>query len=167
MAARFIDINDFSGQFDVDENFFDETIVEKEEEQILRDLLGDYQYRLFIADCGDDDEPATLKYEYLLNGSIYTNGYEIDYKGLIDMLVAFCFSQLVREVRSTTGTGFVKPDNQNSRPLNSFEKKALANSAYNIGVNYYKQAQEYILFNNADFLRWNTKVKNYRNLIEY
>lgn len=167
MAARFISISNFTGQYDIDENYFDATIVEKEEERILRDLLGDYQYRLFITDCGTGAIPATQKYKDLLNGKTYTDGIEIAYKGLIEMLVAFSFSAIIRGSTVSTGTGFVKSNNQNSRVLNRFELEQLANKTYNNGVNMYQQAQKFILFYNSDYTNWTSKVKNYRKLIDY
>lgn len=166
MAARFISISNFTGQYDIDENYFDATIAEKEEERILRDLLGDYQYRLFIADCALA-VPATQKYKDLLNGKTYTDGFEIAYKGLIEMLVAFSFSAIIRGSNVSTGTGFVKSNNQNSRVLNRWELDQLANKSYNNGVNLYQQAQKFILFYNSDYVNWKTKVKNYRKLIDY
>jgi len=168
MATRFISITNFaSGKYAVDENFYDATIVEKEEERVLRDLLGDYQYRLFIADCGSGATPVTQKYKDLLNGKTYTYGIEIAYKGLIEMLVAFSFSALTKEVKNTTGTGFTKNLNQNSRVLNNFENEQLANKAYNNAVNLYKQSQQFIEINISDYTNWITKIKNFRSLIKY
>lgn len=168
MAARFISITDFAtGQYSVDENFFDATVVEKEEKKILRDLLGDYQYGLFIADCGSGKVPATQKYKDLLNGKTYVNGYTIIYEGLIEMLVAFSFSALVREHKNSNGTGFTKNVNQNSVVFNQFEYEQLANKAYNNGVNLYNQAREFLYFYNVNYTDWLVKVKNYRNLINY
>lgn len=167
MAARFITISNFTGIYSVDESYFDTTIVEKTEEHILRDLLGDYQYRLFIADCGSGSVPATQKYKDLLNGKTYTDGFEKAYKGLVEMLAAFSFSALIREKSESNSTGFTKNLNQNSRVLNKFELEQLANKAYNNGVNLYQQAQSYILFYNSDFVSWISKRKDFRNLIQY
>lgn len=166
MAARFIDISDFIGFYKVDENFYDSDIVEKIEEETLRDLLGNSLYDDFISDLVDD-EPVSQIWIDFKDGMDYTDETLIHYKGISEMLVAFAFYALIMDANNSSSSGFTKNLNQNSRVLNEFEKRMLAFKAWNLGVNLYMQAEEYLSFYPDSYQNWDHKTKAFKNLITY
>lgn len=166
MAARFIDIDNFTGFYEINESYYDSVIVADVEEQILRDLLGNTLYSAFIADL-TDNEPKTQKWINFKDGEDYTDTILIHYKGISEMLVAFAFSALVIDVNNSNSTGFTKNLNQNSRVYNSYEREQLSNKAYNKGVNFYVQCEKFLSNYPDDFTDWYHKQKAYKNLIKY
>lgn len=167
MATRFIDHNNFTGFYEIDDGYYNEVIVEKVEESILRDLLGNTLYSEFIADLDESNEPQTQKWIDFKDGKDYTDTILINYTGIDKMLVAFAFYTLILEINESSSSGFTKSLNQNSRVLNDFEKKALAYKSYNFGVNFYSQAERFLEFNPSDYSSWYHKTKTYKNLINY
>jgi hypothetical protein len=167
MAARFIDIDNFTGFYEVNEDFYNDNIVEKEEEKILRDLLGNTLYDAFIADLDVDNDPQTQKWIDFKDGVDYTDSILIHYTGIIEMLVAFAFYALIIDNNNSNATGFTKNANQNSRVLNEYEKKSLAYDSYNRGVNFYVQSERYLSSFPDDYEEWYHKTKTYKHLIDY
>lgn len=167
MAARFIDIDDFIGFYKIDENLYDSDIVEKTEESVLRDLLGNTLYTEFINDLDGSNEPQTQKWKDFKDGKDYTDSILINYVGISEMLVAFCFYALILDNYESSSTGFTKNLNQNSRVFNEHEKKALAYKSYNKGVNFYTQSEKFIEFYSTSFENWYHKTKSYKHLIDY
>jgi len=167
MAARFIDIDDFTGFYAINDSFYDADIVETTEENILRDLLGNTLYDAFIADLDVSDEPQTAKWIDFKDGIDYTDSFLINYTGIKQMLVAFAFYALVLDVNNSNSTGFTNNRNQNSELLSDNEKKSLAYKSYNFGVNFYCQAENYLVSFPDDYEDWYHKTKTYKNLINY
>lgn len=167
MAARFIDISNFTGFYKINEGFYDSDIVETTEEDILRDLLGNTLYDAFIADLDVDDDPQTQIWKDFKDGVEYTDGFLINYTGIEQMLVAFAFYALVLDVNNSNSTGFTNNQNQNSELLSDYEKKSLAYKSYNFGVNFYSQAENYLVSFPDDYEDWFHKTKTYKNLINY
>ncbi len=167
MAARFIDINDFTGFYEVEEDFYNDDIIEETEEDTLRDLLGNTLYNAFIADLDGNDEPITQKWIDFKDGKDYMDGFLIHYTGISEMLVAFAFYALIIDTNNSNSTGFTKNRNENSVILNEYEKRVLAYKAYNKGVNLYMQSEGFLNFYPDDFADWYHKQKAYKNLINY
>jgi len=167
MAAKFIDINDFTGFYEVEEDFYNSDIVEKTEESILRDLLGNTLYAAFIADLNPSFVPQTQKWIDFRNGKDYTDDILMHYVGISEMIVAFSFYALITDTNNSNSTGFTKNNNENSTILNNYEKKVLAYNSYNRGVNLYIQAERFLSFYPDDFTNWYHKQKAYKKLINY
>jgi hypothetical protein len=166
MAARFISITDFIGEYNINDQYFDEEIVESTEEQILRDLLGNTLYDEFIADLVDG-EPQAQKWIDFKDGKDYEDTIRMHYQGITEMLVAFSYYALIQWVTNSNSTGFTKNDNQNSKVFNKFEADSLSYSRYNLGVNFYVQAERFLAFYPDDYTPWNHKQKSYKTLIRY
>jgi len=167
MATRFIDIDNFTGEYTIDENYYNSVIVEKVEENILRDLLGINYYNAFIADLDVNNDPQSEIWTKFKDGEEYTDSYLIRYPGIVEMLVAFSYYELIKSKNYNTSTGFIAPLNENSRVKNKLELEAIANNFYNKGVSLYIKAERWILFNSTSFPEWKHKTKSYKQLIEY
>lgn len=167
MAARFIDIDDFTGFYKIDDQLYDSDIVESKEESILRDLLGNTLYDEFIDDLDENNEPQTQKWIDFKDGKNFTDSILINYTGITEMLVAFCFYALILDNYESSSTGFTKNQNENSRPFNEFEKRQLAYSSYNKGVSFYMQSERFLEYYSSSFENWYHKLKSFKHLINY
>lgn len=167
MAARFITHDNFTGVYNIDENYYDSTIAEDIEKEVLTDLLGVNYYNDFIADLNEGNVPQTAIWIKFKGGEEYIDSFLIRYTGIIEMLVAFIYYEIVKSKEFSVSTGFIAPSNENSRVKSKLEMAQIANKRYNRGVNLYVQAEQWILFNNASFPDWRHKTKSYKNLIDY
>ena len=167
MATRFITHDDFTGWYAIDEDYYNSTIVEDVEKNVLTDLLGVNYYNDFIDDLDGNNDPQTAIWTKFKDGEEYTNGYLIKYSGIIEMLVAFAYYEILKSKEFSVGTGFINPNNENSRVKSKTELLAIANERYNKGVNLYVQAEQWILYNSESFPNWKHKTKSYKQLISY
>ena len=152
----FINQEDFVGDIEITQsaNITDKlnSIIETVEKNILRLLLGDDLYILFLADLDGNNEPQTTNYINLLNGINFDYGErKYIYDGLKLMLKYFIYSEYIKynSLQATVGT--VIPEKDNSITMSDFDISELSNKAYNKGIKYYREAISYIVINIEDY----------------
>ncbi len=162
----FITQADFVGDIEITQsaNITDKlnSIIDTVEKNILKLLLGDDLYILFIADLVDG-EPQITKYINLLNGTTYDYGErKYIYDGLKAMLKYFIYSEYIKynSLQATVGT--VIPEKDNSITMSDFDISELSNDAYNKGVKYYREAISYIVINIEDYPTFDYTSLNYK-----
>ena len=103
-----------------------EDFVEEQEEEILRQLLGDSLYEAFIE--GLEEDPIPQRWIDLRDGKSYTyNDKTYKWKGIKKMLKPFIYSQWVRHDTDTaTGVGIVVGNAENSQVINSSHRIAFS-----------------------------------------
>jgi len=136
-----------TGEFRITQNTFSKDdfkiYIADVQEETLKQLLG---VELYLAFGAELPSPTLQKYIDLLNGVVYTHGTEkVDYTGLKRMLKAFTFNAYVndQDVQNTI-IGNVSGLSRNSENLTANATLTYSEEKNNKGVNYYREAQNFI-----------------------
>ena len=141
-----------TGEFKISQNQFSKedlrSYISEVQEEFLKKLLGAELYLEFGAEL---PTPTTQKFINLLNGVVYTyNDKVYDYTGLKRMLQYFTFYHFSndQDVQNTI-IGNVKGQSRNSENLSANATLAFSEERFNKGVDYFKDANIFIKYNNS------------------
>ncbi len=149
---------DFVGVFDLAKSINDHinSFIERNESDILVDLLGQELYDLFKASINPG--PVDQIYQDLIDPLIPYTGCQLKSKGMKDMLLCLVWFEIVRsDGYRQSENGAVMNNSEVSSPLNlSFVFKN-----YNSGVGSYKAIQAYIRQNSEVYPTFSGVSKAY------
>lgn len=154
-TPKFISIDDFVGDLNLDfgNEGFDNNMAAKIEKEILIMCFGFQLYTAIISDLDENDDPQSTKYDYLINGieAGYTDssGYLQRLEGAKEMLKHFFYCEFLSDRQTHhTSTGIVEAASVNAvQSYDGLNKKYVR--AYNLGVDYFNQLRDYILYQNS------------------
>jgi hypothetical protein len=163
---------DFSGYYSIDIASFSanetEAFINKLETKYLKKLLGNKLYDEYAA---NQDEEKWLK---LVNGTQYTDYIgqtrELEPDDLKNMLLGFIYFELVKADKDKqTTTGYIRPDNQNSKPVGKTESVLNMIERFNDSVILYRKAYNFIYCtkNTYDWSGWMYTSIAFKELIRY
>ncbi len=155
ITSQLFSIDDFIGFLKLsdtkhsEEDF--ESIVLKEQDDLLRDLLPADIYLDIISDVNaanpNAGEASKQKFIDLLNGTNYIDDKTRILRGAIEAFIYFTYYTAVQEEHyqnATTGTSVSK--NENSEPVSRSQLNVQTNKRRNIGVDYYKELADFVTF---------------------
>lgn len=154
--ASIVQIADFKGEINITQSKFSTTdiqdFIDRYEELVLKDLLGDDLYLKFKND--GYDSPTRQRYIDLLNGVVYADSnnsdYNVDFKGMKDMLRFFVFYYyLINQPYQNTMIGTVKGVSRNAENPARDIVNSLAFSRYNKGVELYDGVIKFVEHENC------------------
>lgn len=149
--------SDFIGEVQISKNKFTasdlQSYIDRVEEDILKDLLGETLYLAFKADSFGNDISSRDKYKELLNGLQYTNPADssltVDYTGLKRMLRLFIYAEyLPNQLYNNTIIGEVEGSSRNAFNTTVTKVNDTAEDRQRMGVDLYDLAQKFISDNN-------------------
>ena len=149
--------SDFVGEVQISKNKFTasdlQSYIDRVEEDVLKDLLGDTLYLLFKADSFGNDTGSRDRYKELLNGLEYTNPNDssltIAYMGLKRMLRLFIYAEyLPNQLYNNTIIGEVEGSSRNAFNTAVSKVNETAEDRQRMGVDLYDAAQRFISDNN-------------------
>lgn len=154
--ASIVSISDFQGEINITQSKFQTTdiqdFIDRYEEKVLKDLLGDDLYLKFKND--GYESPSRQRYIDLLNGVVWADSnnsdYNVDYKGLKPMLrYMIYYYYLINQPYQNTMVGTVKGVSRNAENPARDIINSLAFDRYNRGVEYYEAAIKFIEHENC------------------
>lgn len=166
----FINESDFNGFYrlpDVANNSKLIEIINRNEVNILIDLLGLTAYKEFIADLDQETfEPQSDKWIDFVNGKEYElNGILTKYKGIKEMLISFCYVDYISEIDYRSGFNPMNPDL--TSPENTFVNFFNVSTRYNIALINYCMANVFMKTFPDVYDTVKTKIKSCLDTIKY
>ena len=167
MANGYITKSDFVGEIKISQNTKEvntlQYYIDKYADEILRDLIGDYQFAIYQSTLVDTlgNKSSLPKYKVLIKGknylSFYTeatatqffyydkDGLYTSYYGILEALKYFIYWYFVRDLRAkVTSVGVKFPDSENSVNPNQNEINAVIEQRYNEAVENYQKAYKFL-----------------------
>jgi hypothetical protein len=148
----FIQTTDFLGDIKISQNSKEsadlQSYIDQTQERVLRNLLGDSEYNLFIADLVAG-VPQTQKWLNFLNGFTWVDDsdYDNNYTGIKQFLRYFTYFEFVRNLNAKTTTiGIQFADAENSLQATQIQSNVVTEQRYNKGVDLYKEATKMLLY---------------------
>ncbi len=146
--------SDFKGNVKISQNTKETTdldlYIARNQKQLLLDLIGDYQYNLYI----QPNAATSTKYFVLTNGEnsfgnqfYYYDSEDcyISYFGILEALKYFTYWDYVRNLNAkATSVGIRFADAENSRDSTQLEVNSVIEQRYNLGVDNYKEATDFL-----------------------
>lgn len=147
--------NDFKGNVKISQNTKETNdlglYIERNQKDLLSDLLGDFQYSIYIS----PNQASTTKYYALTHGiganeeQIYyfdQNEEKVLYWGIIDALKYFTYWDYVRNLNAkTTSVGIRFAEAENSSGSTQLQVNSVIEQRYNLGVENYQKACDFLL----------------------
>ena len=155
---------DFTGEISVSLNEINtanfQTYIDRVMPRILRNLMGDKLYNLYLADLDGNGDPQTQKYIDLIDGVTYTDydGFEVIYEGMKRCLRYFIYADYKINMYRDTGAGTKKLEGSNSENATWFNISNESNRFNDKGVALYIQAVKFIWNNYTDYF---TDISNW------
>jgi hypothetical protein len=152
-----IQTSDFVGEVQISKNKFTaadlQSYIDRVEEDVLKQLLGDTLYLAFKADSFGNDAGSRDRYKELLNGLEYTNpddsSLTVAYMGLKRMLRLFIYAEyLPNQLYNNTIIGEVEGSSRNAFNTAVTKVNDTAEDRQRMGVDLYDAAQRFISDNN-------------------
>ena len=152
-----IQTSDFVGEVQISKNKFTaadlQSYIDRVEEDVLKQLLGDTLYLAFKADSFGNDAGSRDRYKELLNGLEYTNPNDssltVAYMGLKRMLRLFIYAEyLPNQLYNNTIIGEVEGSSRNAFNTAVTKVNDTAEDRQRMGVDLYDAAQRFISDNN-------------------
>ena len=141
-----------TGETRISQNQFEKdnlkSYIKEIQEEYLKKLLGDSLYLELGAEL---PTPTTKKLLNLLNGVVYTYDLKVyDYTGLKRMLqyLTYYYYTNDQDVQNTI-IGNVAGQSRNSENLTANSTLAFAEEKFNKAIDYFKEAQLFIQYNNS------------------
>jgi len=141
-----------TGETRISQNKFEKdnlkSYIKEIQEEYLKKLLGDSLYLELGAEL---PTPTTKKLLNLLNGVVYTYDLKVyDYTGLKRMLqyLTYYYYTNNQDVQNTI-IGNVAGQSRNSENLTANSTLAFAEEKFNKAIDYFKEAQLFIQYNNS------------------
>ena len=121
--------------------------------EVLKNLMGDKLYNLYLADLDASGEPQTQIYINLIDGVTYEDnaGYDVIYEGMKRSLRYFIFADYKINMYKNTESGQVRMTSSNSVNSSWFNVFNEANRFNDKGVILFNQAIKYIWTNYEDY----------------
>jgi len=148
-----IQTSDFVGEVQISKNKFTaadlQAYIDRVEEDVLKQLLGDTLYLAFKADSFGNDAGSRDRYKELLNGLEYTNpddsSLTVAYMGLKRMLRLFIYAEyLPNQLYNNTIIGEVEGSSRNAFNTAVSKVNETAEDRQRMGVDLYDSAQTFI-----------------------
>lgn len=152
-----IQTSDFVGEVQISKNKFTasdlQSYIDRVEEDVLKELLGDTLYLAFKADSFGNDAGSRDKYKELLNGLEYANpddsSLTVAYMGLKRMLRLFIYAEyLPNQLYNNTIIGEVEGSSRNAFNTTVTKVNDTAEDRQRLAVDLYEAAQRFISDNN-------------------
>lgn len=154
--------SDFVGEVQISKNKFTasdlQSYIDRVEEDVLKELLGDTLYLSFKADSFGNDAGSRDRYKELLNGLEYTNpddsSLTIAYMGLKRMLRLFIYAEyLPNQLYNNTIIGEVEGSSRNAFNTTVTKVNDTAEDRQRLAVDLYDAAQKFISdYNDKEYL---------------
>jgi hypothetical protein len=148
----FIATTDFLGDLKISQNSKEtadlQYYIDQTQERVLRNLLGDTEYNLFIADLVSE-VPQTQKWIKFLNGFTWENDSEYvnNYTGIKQFLRYFTYFEYVRNLNAkATTVGIQFANAENSLQATQIQANVVTEQRYNKGVQLYQEATKMLLY---------------------
>lgn len=154
--------NDFVGKYKLDKSINDniDAYILEYEETILRNLLGNELFSLFLEDVdAETKKPESQIYLDIYNPLYFEENYTVyESNGMVKMLLGFIYFEYVRDIQVTVSTA-------GSKQLQS--ETAIAVEArhsvqrYNKSIDYYTAIQEYCYKNREVYPTFRGTYRDY------
>ena len=143
--------NDFVGNVKISQNTKEtndlELYIERNTKNTILDLLGDFQYKIYNNNIDKNKyEVLTLgKNENVNEFYYYKDDVLVLYFGLKECIKYFTYWDYVRNLNpKTTSVGIKFPDSENSKSSTQIQVNNVIEQRYNLGVDEYKKASDFI-----------------------
>jgi hypothetical protein len=145
--AVLIATGDFVGKYTIVTNntVAIQKLIDDTERRMLKDLLGESLYTLFIADIGtggvpSDPDYVTIYDELRINHKVPVDDFSTGMKEMLLAMVWYQWNNDVQTIPTQNGLKNIESSNSKAQGTNTFTNKR----AYNLAIANYKVIQFYI-----------------------